>query len=141
MPILFLGLALENKFPNQMDASIWPEMRKTFTDVFLTKTRDKWCEIFDGTDACVTPVLSLSEARQHPHNTANEMFLQNSDDTHEPTPAPKLARTPGMPRDTRQPRLGEHTRIALEECGYSQESIDELERDGAIYCEEMKSSL
>ena len=124
-----------------MDTDTWAEMRKAFTDKFLTKTRDEWCKIFDGTDACVTPVLNLSEATQHPHNIANEIFLKNSDDTHEPAPAPKLARTPGKPKDTRQPRLGEHTRVALEECGYSRESIDELQIDGVIYCEEMRSSL
>ena len=116
-------------------------MRERFTEIFSTKTRQEWCEIFDGTDACVTPVLSLSEATEHPHNVANDVFLQNSDGTHEPAPAPKLARTPGRPNDTRQPRPGEHTSEALQECGYSQDSIDELQRDGVIYCEKMKSSL
>ncbi|CAB3977766.1 alpha-methylacyl- racemase [Paramuricea clavata] len=139
--LLLKGLALEEEFPNQLDASIWPKMRARFTEIFSTKTRQEWCEIFDGTDACVTPVLSLSEATEHPHNVANDVFLQNSDGTHEPAPAPKLARTPGRPNDTRQPRLGEHTSEALQECGYSQDSIDELQRDGVIYCEKIKSSL
>ena len=137
----FLGLALEEEFPNQMDMSIWPKMRAKFTEIFLSKTRQEWGQIFDDTDACVTPVLSLSEASKHPHNIANDVFLQNSDGTSEPAPAPKLERTPGRPMDTRQPKHGEHTREVLEECGYSQENIDELQRNGVIYCEKMKSSL
>ena len=134
-------MALEEEFPDQMDANVWPKMRERFTEVFSSKTRQEWSEVFESTDACVTPVLSLSEATKHPHNMANDVFLQNSDGTHEPAPAPKLARTPGKPKDTRQPRVGEHTRKALHECGYSQDEIDELERNGVIYCERMKSSL
>ena len=124
-----------------MDASTWPNMREKFTEKFLSKTRQEWCEIFEGTDACVTPVLSIAEATQHPHNITNQVFLKSSDGKLEPSPAPKLSRTPGIPRDTRQPRLGEHTREALQECGYSQENIDELEKDGVIYCKKVKSSL
>jgi alpha-methylacyl-CoA racemase len=134
-------LALEEEFPNQMDASTWPKMRKRFTEVFLSKSRQEWCEVFDSVDACVTPVLRLSEATKHPHNIANDVFLNNSDGTYEPAPAPKLARTPGKPKDTRQPRVGEHTIEALKECGYSLDEIAELEKDGIIYCEKIKSSL
>ena len=139
--LTILGLSLEEEFPNQMDSSVWPKMRKKFTEVFRSKTRQEWCEIFDGKDACVFPVLSLSEATKHPHNLANDVFLRNSDGTCEPAPAPKLSRTPGKPKDSQQPRPGEHTKEVLLECGYSLESICELEKSGVIYCGKWKSSL
>lgn len=99
-----------------MDASCWPEMTARFTEIFFTKSRREWCKIFDGIDACVTPVLNLSEATKHHHNLANDAFLENIDGTHEPSPAPKLRRTPGRPKTTRQPRRGEHTSEVLQVC-------------------------
>ncbi|XP_028398934.1 alpha-methylacyl-CoA racemase-like [Dendronephthya gigantea] len=139
--ILLKELSLEEEFPNQLDMSDWPKMRKRFSEIFRSKTRQEWSDIFDGKDACVTPVLGLSEATKHPHNLANDAFLQNSDGTCEPTPAPKLSRTPGKPRDTEQPKPGQHTREVLQECGYSLASICELEESGVIYCGKLKSSL
>ena len=56
-----LGIAGED-LPAQMDRSGWPRLRVRFTEVIASRTRDEWAEIFAGTDACVTPVLSFGEA-------------------------------------------------------------------------------
>ena len=53
------------------------EMKSKLTDIFKTKTRQEWCQIFDGSDACVTPVLELDEAPDHAHNKARESFVKN----------------------------------------------------------------
>lgn len=132
---------MEETFPNQMDTIIWPEMKAKFTEVFLSKTRQEWSDVFDGTDACVTPILSLSEAAEHPHNVATGLFVKTADGASEPAPAPKLSRTPGTVANSKQPKVGEHTMEVLLECGYTNLQIDELEKDGVIYCEKPKSSL
>ena len=51
-------------FPNRTEREAWPEQHKRFTELFLTKTRDEWCEILEGTDVCFAPVLPMSEAKQ-----------------------------------------------------------------------------
>ena len=56
--------------PQQHDRNGWPALRERFTNVFKTKTRDEWCAVFEGSDACFAPVLTFSEARAHPHNVA-----------------------------------------------------------------------
>ena len=53
------------------------DLKIKLANVFKTKTRDEWSEIFDGSDACVTPVLELNEAPEHPHNKARESFVKN----------------------------------------------------------------
>ncbi len=76
----------------------WPALKLELAARFKTKTRDEWCALFAGSDACVTPVLTLAEAAEHPHNRARQAFievgglLQNA-------PAPRFSRTvPGPPR-------------------------------------------
>src|SRR5687767_13997109 len=59
----------------QHDRSGWPAMRAKFAEVFRSKTRDEWCRVFDGSDACFAPVLSWSEARAHPHATSRKSFV------------------------------------------------------------------
>src|SRR5262249_42951472 len=79
-------------------------------------TRDEWCAIFDGTDACVAPILGLGEADEHPHNRARDLLVTDRQGKREPAPAPRLSRTPGD--GTRPlPRVGEHTRAVLAEYG------------------------
>lgn len=109
--------------------------------MFLSKTRQEWCDVFDGIDACVTPVLSLTEAAEHSQNIANDVFLKDADGTVEPAPAPKLLRTPATVTSTRQPQVGENTREVLHQYGYSHIDIDALEKDGVICCKNVTSSL
>lgn len=82
-------------------------LRAKLTEVFATKTQAEWFEIFDGTDACVAPILPFSEAVRHPHMAAREVFVERDGIT-QPQPAPRFSRTEAtlsMPPAER----GEHT--------------------------------
>jgi alpha-methylacyl-CoA racemase len=81
-------------FMNQMDKSAWPERRARMASRFLEKTRNEWCEIFSGSDACFAPVLDLDEAAEYPHNKyRNNLVLR--DGVLQTAPAPRFSRTPG----------------------------------------------
>ena len=121
-----------------MSMDDWPSVKDTIAAVFATKSQSDWCKIFEGTDACVTPVLSLDEAPEFPHNLERQTFIQN-ENGHEPAPAPKLSRTPGDATPKPQPKIGEHTVDILLECGYSEAEIQQLIKDGAVHS--VKSSL
>jgi alpha-methylacyl-CoA racemase len=102
-----LGLEGDSDLPAQQDRSRWPELRRRFAQIFATRTRDEWCEHFEGRDACVAPVLELAEAPGHPHNTARASFV-DIDGQPFPAPAPRFSRTPSSmgpcPRS-----IGEHS--------------------------------
>lgn len=85
-----LGLSAE-ELPDQMDRSGWPVTRARFAEVFATRTRDEWAEVFAGTDACVTPVLSFAEAAEHPHLVARSTVVRH-DGVLQAAPAPKFSR-------------------------------------------------
>ena len=98
-----LGLADEG-LPTQMDRAGWSLLRTRFTQVFATRTRDEWAEIFASTDACVTPVLTFAEATAHPHLIARGT-LTTIDSVVQAAPAPRFSRTaPGRP--TTPPAVG-----------------------------------
>ncbi len=80
--------------PDRDDPQNWPDLRRTFAARFRRKSRDEWAEIFEQTDACTYPVLSMSEAPDHHHNRARATFGQIGGVT-QPRPAPRLSRTPG----------------------------------------------
>jgi crotonobetainyl-CoA:carnitine CoA-transferase CaiB-like acyl-CoA transferase len=63
-----LELDKDESLPHQFDTAQWPTLKQTFTKRFLSRTRDEWTRVFDGLDACVTPVLELPELMQHQHN-------------------------------------------------------------------------
>jgi alpha-methylacyl-CoA racemase len=75
-------------------------LKRKAQDVFKTKTRDEWIAIFEGNDACVTPVLSFSEATQHPHLQARGTVVE-IDGVRQTAPAPRFSRTPSSVRATR----------------------------------------
>ncbi|WP_112263817.1 CaiB/BaiF CoA transferase family protein [Lentzea terrae] len=81
--LLLAGLGLSD-LPEQMDRTSWPLLRKTFADTFLSRPRDEWAEVFEGTDACVTPVLTLEEALAHPHLVARGVFTSDGAATSAP---------------------------------------------------------
>jgi alpha-methylacyl-CoA racemase len=87
-----LGLTSED-LPAQLDRSGWPRLRQRFTEVFATRTRDEWADVFTGTDACVTPVLTFDEATRHEHLAARAT-LREIDGVPQASPAPRFSRTP-----------------------------------------------
>ncbi len=124
-----LGLR-EEDLPGQHDKSGWPQLKQTFADIFRTKTRDKWCEVFAGTDACFAPVLSLAEAPQHPHQAARGNFIE-VDGILQPAPAPRFSRsTPAVQRPPAQ--VGEHTDEVLREWGFEEQELAALRDARAI---------
>lgn len=90
--VLCIQLGLAGRF-QQYDRACWAEMGEAFSEAFATRSRDDWAELFEGKDACVTPVLSLSEAPLHPHNRAREMFTAVGG-TMQPAPAPRFSGSP-----------------------------------------------
>lgn len=83
-------------FDEQMDAARWPLLKLRLADVFRTRTRDEWCAILEGTDACFAPVLDWDEAAVHPHNAARRTFI-DVDGVTQPAPAPRFSRTENAP--------------------------------------------
>jgi alpha-methylacyl-CoA racemase len=76
--LLLSGLGLSaSDLPEQMDRASWPLLRKTFAETFLSRTRDEWAAVFEASDACVTPVLTLEEAAAHPHLVARGVFTSD----------------------------------------------------------------
>jgi alpha-methylacyl-CoA racemase len=124
-----LGLAGED-LPHQSDRARWPELRERFSEVFASRTRDDWTRAFDGTDACVAPVLSPGEAAAHPHNAARGSFVEVGGVV-QPAPAPRFSRTPGAVASP-PPRTGEHTEAALADWGFTEPEIATLRATGAI---------
>ncbi|MFD4234525.1 CaiB/BaiF CoA transferase family protein [Streptomyces sp. NPDC058542] len=86
-------LGIADAFPDRWDLARWNELRAAVTERFLSRTRAEWTEVFDGTDACVAPVLSLTEAPHHPHLAARSTFVEHSGLT-QPAPAPRFSATP-----------------------------------------------
>jgi alpha-methylacyl-CoA racemase len=125
-----LGLADEIELAQQMDQSTWPAMRERFTALFKTKTRDEWCEVLEMTDACFAPVLTMSEAAQHPHIKARNTVVTEYD-LEQPAPAPRFSRTPGeIQRPPAWP--GEHTDEVLADWGLDPSEITKLRESGAV---------
>nr|AAP92651.1 Da1-8 [Rattus norvegicus] len=140
--LLLKGLGLESEeLPSQMSIEDWPEVKKKFADVFARKTKAEWCQIFDGTDACVTPVLTLEEALHHQHNRERGSFITDEEQHASPRPAPQLSRTPAVPSAKRDPSVGEHTVEVLKDYGFSQEEIHQLHSDRIIESNKLKANL
>jgi alpha-methylacyl-CoA racemase len=107
-----------------------PELRAKLEQVFKTRSRDQWCELLEGTDACFAPVLSMAEAPHHPHNAARQSFIE-IDGVMQPAPAPRFSRTP-TGRPTPPQETGQNTRAALADWGIGQQRIDDLFGCGAV---------
>ncbi len=134
-PLFYLeltaGLDLDlDELPAQLDASTWGEVKEVFAARFRTRTRDEWEEVFSESDACVTPVLSLTEAPQHPHNVARGVFVE-IDGVMQPGPAPRFSRTTNaVPRPPVPP--GTDTDQVLFELGLVESDIADLRAAGVV---------
>jgi alpha-methylacyl-CoA racemase len=125
------GLADDAEFLQQNDKAQWPHLKERLAGVIATKTRDEWAAIFDGSDACVAPILSLGEAPAHPHNVARTTFLER-DGIVQPAPAPRFSRTAA---EIQRPpaHAGQHTDEVLVEWGVvDADRAAELRAAGAI---------
>jgi alpha-methylacyl-CoA racemase len=115
-------------FEAQMDRNSWPALKVKIAAVIKTKTRDEWDAIMLGSDVCYAPVLSLTEAPQHPHNVARKTFVK-IDGITQPAPAPRFSRTQA---GVQGPPEGANNHAALGSWGFSQDEIRALESVGAI---------
>ena len=122
-----LGIAGED-LPKQHDRAGWPKLRARYAASFKTKTRDEWCAIFEGSDACFAPVLTWSEAYAHPHNVARTSFVEIGG-VKQPAPAPRFSRTPGGIRG-KPPERGEGGAAALADWGFDAAAIARMRELG-----------
>ncbi len=97
-----------------VDSADWPAQTDALAAVFATKPRDAWAALFDGSDACVAPVLELDEAPAHPHLRARAVYVEHAGVV-QPAPAPRFSRTPGTLREP--PAEAEGGRAALRRWG------------------------
>ncbi len=124
-----LGLGDED-LSTQMDRTTWPAMKERFAAIFATRTRAEWEEVFAGSDACVAPVLSATEAPDHPHNRARGTFTEVAGVV-QPAPAPRFLSTPGEIRRP-PPNPGQYGDEALTDWGLSADDVAGLRESGAI---------
>lgn len=145
--------ALEHKFYNvllsrldlspsdypQDDRSRWPALRDALTVAFASRTRNEWERLFDGYEACVTPVLRLGEAAAHAHNLTRNAFVEVGGHML-PNVAPRLSRTPGEAGSS-PPSPGADSVSVLSELGYSPEVIETLLTSGVVESGESQNSV
>jgi alpha-methylacyl-CoA racemase len=118
-----LGVGDES-LPDQNDRAGWPALRQRFAAAFRARTRDEWSRLFDGSDACLAPVLTFREAAEHPHALARNAHVAIGRVT-QPSPAPRFSRTPGGVTRT-PPERGAGGREALRDWGFSPEEVERL---------------
>jgi len=116
-------------FGPQNDRARWPAQHQTLEATFASQSRNHWAALFDGTDACVTPVLDYVEAAAHPHNVARDALTQSGPFTH-PAPAPRFG-TPIAPA-TDIAAAGSDSAAILQELGYDAATLARLKASGAI---------
>ena len=116
-------IGLDERFvKRQHDRRLWPEMREAIADIIQTRSRDEWCALLEGTDACFAPVLSIAEAPLHAHARSRDAFIE-IDGVVQPAAAPRFGRSrPDAPRPN--PAVGQHTEEVLAEAGFTRAEID-----------------
>lgn len=116
-------------FQAQWDRPQWPELKAKLATVLRQKTRDAWCAMFEGTDACVAPVLNMDEAPNHPHNRSRQTFIEINGVT-QPAPAPHFSRTP-LATPT-APCVDGDGATVLADWGWTADEIAGLRTSGAL---------
>src|SRR5665647_2970771 len=122
---------------SQYDPRSWPALRLRLAGEFASRTRADAAELFADVDGCVFPVLSMSEAPQHPHNVARGTFVTR-DDVVQPAPAPRFSATPTQLK-LPPPAVGEHTDAILADLGLSGDQVRRLRKAGVVGSGELHS--
>jgi alpha-methylacyl-CoA racemase len=115
--------------PDRNDPQQWPDLRERIARRFAEKTQVEWTEIYDGTDACVAPVLTLPEAAKSPHLASRHTYVEQ-DGVVQPAPAPRFSRTATHLGASPAAAAGEHSRAALLDWGVP--DVDALIEAGAV---------
>ena len=105
------------------------ELKRRLAAHLETRSRDEWCALLEGSDACVAPILSMDEAPEHPHNRARGTFIE-LDGVIQPAPAPRFSRS--VPAQPRPPVVGASGEEVLTDWGFTPEAITGLRQAGAI---------
>ncbi len=121
-------------FGPQHDKVLWAKQNKTLEDLFFMKTRDEWSIIFNNTDACVTPVLSYTEAASHPQNVSRSNLI-DIDGVIQTGPAPRFTNSDSN-IDFSISKSGADARSILKEIGYNESLIDDLASQLIVYLNE-----
>jgi alpha-methylacyl-CoA racemase len=114
----------------QYDRRLWPEMRAAIAAILATRTRDEWGALLEGSDACLAPVLSLTEAPRHPHARARAAFVDVGGVT-QPAAAPRFSRSIA-PAPKAAPVAGAHSEAVLLEAGFTRDEIATLRQTGTL---------
>lgn len=126
----FRLIGLDDNAPFGDDPAEWPELKRLIAARIATRTRNEWCAVLEGSDACVAPVLTMEEAPGHPHNRARSTFVE-VDGVVQPAPAPRFSRTvPATPTPPEPP--GASTAVALAEWGVEAVRIEALRTAGVV---------
>jgi alpha-methylacyl-CoA racemase len=124
------GVGFSNSPYDELVDTVWPALKEKLAAAIARHTRAELEQMFAGTDACITPVLSIEEAARHPHNVARSVFIE-VDGVMQNAPVPRFSRTlPAAPRPPSTP--GEHATAILAELGYRDEEISSLRSGGAL---------
>ncbi len=125
-----LGLGDDAEFDDQLDAAAWPKLKQRLAALFATRSRDEWCAVLEGCDACFAPVLSLAEAPHHPHNVARGTFVTVNGAV-QPAPAPRFSRTNAAPPRGAGAASADAVEV-LAGLGYAPDRIDALRTAGVL---------
>ena len=124
------GLDDDPEFVKQMDKSAWPHLKQRLAEVFASKTRAEWCAVMEATDVCFAPVLTMSEAAEHPHNVERGTFVEIAG-AMQPAPAPRFSRS--ATEVTMPPaHAGQHSVEILRDWGFDDGRIEALMESGAV---------
>ncbi|MBV9842281.1 MAG: CoA transferase [Sphingomonadaceae bacterium] len=125
-----LGILDDPDFDDQLDRARWPRLREKIAAVFFSRPRQHWCEVFAAHDACFAPVMSLDEAKHHPHLVARKTYVEVAGHI-QPAPAPRFSATPpSPPMPVREP--GQDATLVLASIGYSADRISTLVAGGVV---------
>jgi alpha-methylacyl-CoA racemase len=128
--LALVGLAEDPDFDDQLNPAHWPALKNKLAALFRSRTRADWCALLEMTDVCFAPVLSMTEAKAHPHNVARGTFVDVAGWA-QPAPAPRYSATiNAAPRPA--PASGADSDTVLAELGYTAQQLADLRATGAL---------